>query len=77
MLSAVTNPQKEEGAFVVRRAFFKSFLLVLVLGAVGYGAGSVLLVVSIRMCSQAYSMVAGHRRQLPTLGHALHSRFGD
>src|SRR6266571_4020812 len=34
--NAVTNPEKEEGAFVVRRAFFKSLLLVLASGAVGY-----------------------------------------
>lgn len=38
-LNAVTNPEKEEGAFVVRRAFFKSLLLVLSSGAVGYVAG--------------------------------------
>lgn len=38
-LNAVTNPQKEEGAFVVRRALFKSFLLVLVSGTFGYAAG--------------------------------------
>ena len=39
VLSAVANPEKEEGALVVRRAFFKSFLLVLTSGAVGYVAG--------------------------------------
>ncbi len=37
--NAVTNPEKEEGAFVVRRAFFKSLLLVLASGAVGYVTG--------------------------------------
>jgi len=41
-LNAVTNPQKEEGALVVRGAFFKSLLLVLLSGAVGYVAGIVL-----------------------------------
>ena len=40
-LNLVTNPKKEDGAFVVRRAFFKSFLLVLVSGTVGYVAGLV------------------------------------
>src|SRR5438552_16747765 len=38
-LNSATNPQKEEGALVVRRAFFRSFLLVLVSGAIGYVAG--------------------------------------
>lgn len=38
-LNAVTNPEKEEGALVVRRAVFKSFLLVLTSGAAGYVAG--------------------------------------
>src|SRR5713226_7711211 len=36
------HPEKDENAFVVRRAFFKSLLLVLASGAVGYIAGIVL-----------------------------------
>ena len=38
-LNAVNNPEKEEGAFVVRHAFFKSLLLVLSSGVIGYVAG--------------------------------------